>query len=307
MIIFSGGTGTPKLLNGLRKVVSEKDLTVVVNTAEDIWVSGNLVTPDIDTVLYLLSDRIDTNKWWGVADDSFRTHELMKSLEHNEKMMLGDLDRATSIMRSEHLRAGKTLSEAIIELAKSFGITSKVLPMSDDTVSTMIVSPEETMHFQDFWLGKHGDPDVLDVYQDGVSHASISPAVIKVLEEDDEVLIGPSNPITSIGPILAIPGMREILQKKKVIAVSPIIGTEPISGPAGKLMKARGMDVSSFSVAQFYQDFIDVFVIDERDDIDDSAFDELDCKVMRADTLMKSVDISISLSNIIVDEFGAML
>ena len=303
MIIFSGGTGTPKLLNGLRKVVSENDLTVVVNTAEDLWVSGNLVTPDVDTVLYLLSDRIDRSKWWGVADDSFRTHELMKSLGYNEKMMLGDLDRATNIVRSEHLRAGRTLSEAIIELARSFGIASTVLPMSDDAVSTMVVTPEGTMHFQDFWLGNHGEPEVLDVYQDGIDNASISPAVLEALGKDDEVLIGPSNPITSIGPILAIPGMREILQKKKVIAVSPIIGTEPVSGPAGKLMNARGMDVSSLAVAQFYQDFVDVFVIDERDDIDDSVFDELNCKVLRADTLMKSVEISMNLSKVIVNEF----
>lgn len=307
MIIFSGGTGTPKLLNGLRKVVSEKDLTVVVNTAEDLWVSGNLVTPDLDTVLYLLSDRIDTNKWWGVADDSFRTHELMKSFGHNEKMMLGDLDRATNIMRSDYLRAGKSLSEATMELSKSFGIASKVLPMSDDAVSTMIVTPEGTMHFQDFWLGNHGKPEVLDVYQDSIAVASISPAVLEALEKDDKVLIGPSNPITSIGPILAMPGMREILQKKKVIAVSPIIGTEPVSGPAGKLMNARGMDVSSLAVAQFYEDFVDVFVIDERDDVSDSAFDKLDCKVLRADTLMKSVDISMSLSKIIVSEFANML
>jgi LPPG:FO 2-phospho-L-lactate transferase len=306
MIIFSGGTGTPKLLNGLRKVVPEENLTVVVNTAEDLWVSGNLVTPDIDTVLYLLSNRIDTSKWWGVADDSFRTHELMKSLGHSEKMMLGDLDRATHIMRSEQLRAGKTLSEATMELARSFGISSNVLPMSDDPVSTMIVTPDGAMHYQDFWLGNHGKPGVLDVYHDGVDAASISPAVLEALENDDEVLLGPSNPITSIGPILAIPGMREILQKKKVIAVSPIIGNGPVSGPAGKLMNARGMNVSSLAVAQLYQDFLDVFIIDERDSIDESAFDELDCRVICADTLMKNVDVSASLSEIIIHEFQGM-
>ncbi|WP_406660005.1 2-phospho-L-lactate transferase [Methanolobus sp. ZRKC3] len=306
MIIFSGGTGTPKLLNGLRKVIPEENLTVVVNTAEDLWVSGNLVTPDIDTVLYLLSNRIDSKKWWGVADDTFRTYELMKSLGHNEKMMLGDLDRATHIMRSDHLRAGKTLSTATMELSRSFGVAAKVLPMSDDPVSTMVVTPGGTMHFQDFWLGNQGKPEVLDVYQDGVDEASISPAVLEELDNEDEVLIGPSNPITSIGPILAIPGMRDILRKKKVIAVSPIIGTEPVSGPAGKLMSARGMDVSSVAVAQFYKDFLDVFVIDERDNIHDQTFDNLDCKVMRADTLMKTVDVSLSLSKFVVDEFGKM-
>lgn len=306
MIILSGGTGTPKLLNGLRQLISPEDITVVVNTAEDIWVSGNLITPDIDTILYLLSGRLDTEKWWGVAGDTFRTHETMKSSGFDEGMMLGDLDRATHIMRSDILRNGGTLTSSIRKLCGAFGIKTDILPMSEDPVSTIITTPQGKMHYQDFWVKNHGEPDVVDVSMDGIFDAAIAPAVLEALETDGEVLIGPSNPITSIGPILALTGMRKILKQKKVVAVSPIIGKEPVSGPAGKLMQARGFEVSSVGVAMCYQDIVDVFVIDERDTADISDFDDIGCEIVRADTLMKSVDVSVELSKQILDIFEGM-
>lgn len=306
MIILSGGTGTPKLLNGLRSLIPPEDITVVVNTAEDIWVSGNLITPDIDTILYLLSGRLDTEKWWGVAGDTFRTHETMKSSGFDEGMMLGDLDRATHIMRSDILRNGGTLTSSIRKLCGAFGIRTDILPMSDDPISTMITTPQGKMHYQDFWVKNHGEPDVVDVSMDGISDAAIAPAVLEALETDGEVLIGPSNPITSIGPILALTGMRKILKQKKVVAVSPIIGKEPVSGPAGKLMQARGFEVSSVGVAMCYQDIVDVFVIDERDTADISDFDDIGCEIVRADTLMKSVDVSVELSKQILGIFEGM-
>ncbi|WMW22156.1 2-phospho-L-lactate transferase [Methanolobus mangrovi] len=306
MIIFSGGTGTPKLLNGLREVIPEEEITVVVNTAEDVWISGNLITPDIDTVLYLFSGKIDSSRWWGIKGDTYRTHEAMKALGHNEVMMLGDLDRATHIMRSDLLRSGMTLTEAITQLCKSFGVKANVLPMSDDPVSSMISTPEGKMHFQDFWVGKHGEPEVLGVCQEGIEKASISPAVLAALENEDEVLIGPSNPITSIGPIIELPGMRDILCDKNVIAVSPIIGNEPVSGPAGKLMAARGIEVSSYGVASYYSDFLDHIILDERDPIEEKRFEVTGCSVSKADTLMKSVDISRDLSRLIHEQFELM-
>lgn len=303
MIIFSGGTGTPKLLNGLREVYPEEKITVVVNTAEDIWVSGNLITPDIDTVLYLLSGRLDTSKWWGVKDDTYLTHDAMKELGYDEVMMLGDIDRATHIMRSDMLRSGLTLTESIVGLSKSFGVKANVFPMSDDPVSSMISTPEGKMHFQDFWVGKHGEPEVLEVCQEGIDKASISPAVVEALEREDNVLIGPSNPITSIGPIIELPGMRDILKEKKVVAVSPIIGTEPVSGPAGKLMTVRSIEVSSYGLASYYSDFLDHLIIDERDPIDVGRFSGLGCSVSRTDTLMKAVNVSRNLAETVLKQF----
>lgn len=304
MIIFSGGTGTPKLLDGLRTVFPESELTVVVNTAEDLEVSGNLISPDLDTVLYLLSDRIDRKKWWGVEGDTFRTHERMKELGIDEGMMIGDLDRATHILRSAFLKEGDSLTEATEKLAALFEVKASVLPMSDAPVSTFIETPEAPpMHFQDFWVGKHGEPDILKVDIRGLSKAAPSEKVLETLEKDDLVLIGPSNPITSIGPILGLKNMRELLKEKTVMAISPIISNAPISGPAGKLMEACGLEVSSFGVAEHYQDFLDFFIFDERDSAEESAFESLGCGVARADTLMTSQEKSAELASFVLEIF----
>ncbi len=303
MLILSGGTGTPKLLEGLRNILPEEDITVVVNTAEDIWVSGNLVTPDIDTVLYLFSGKLDTAKWWGIKNDTFMTYEALRSLGHDEIMKLGDQDRATNIMRSDLLRAGYSLTEATQELARAVGIRAKILPMSDDPVRTMVTTPAGKMHFQEFWVKEHGKPNVLEVVQENIEKASIAPAVLEVLEKEEYVLIGPSNPITSIGPILALQGMKELLKKKTVIAVSPIIGKEPVSGPAGKLMAARGLEVSSAGVADCYGDILDIMILDERDEYGISALKNATCKILIADTLMKNVDKSTALARAVVDAF----
>ncbi len=227
----------------------------------------------------------------------------MKELGIEESMKLGDMDRATHIIRSNLIRDGASLTDATIKLASLFGIEANILPMSDDPVSTYIETQQGVMHFQDFWVGKHGEPDVLGVDIRGVSEASISPKVLEALEKDDNVLIGPSNPITSIGPIISLPGMKELLKKKRVVAVSPIIGNAPVSGPAGKLMQACGLEVSSAGVAEYYQDFLDTFVFDERDQADEFAFERIGCHTVRADTLMTSTEKSKELAEIIVGLF----
>ena len=307
MIILSGGTGTPKLLDGLKEILPPEELTVVVNTAEDLWVSGNLISPDLDTVLYLFSDQIDRKKWWGIENDTFRTYERMQELGVKENLRLGDRDRATHIIRSNLIRDGASLTEATVKLASLFGIEANILPMSDDPVSTCIETLNGVMHFQDFWVGKHGEPDVLGVDIRGVSEASVAKKVMEALEKDDRVLIGPSNPITSIGPIISLPGMRELLKQKKVVAVSPIIGNAPVSGPAGKLMQACGLEVSSMGVAEYYQEFLDVFVFDERDRADEFAFERLGCRACRADTLMTSTEKSRELAEFVVGLFDTVL
>ncbi|AKB17338.1 MULTISPECIES: 2-phospho-L-lactate transferase [unclassified Methanosarcina] len=306
MIILSGGTGTPKLLDGLKDILPPEELTVVVNTAEDLWVSGNLISPDLDTVLYLFSDQIDRKKWWGIENDTFRTYERMQELGVEESLKLGDRDRAIHIIRSNLIREGASLSEATVKLASFLGIQANIFPMSDDPVSTCIETLNGVMHFQDFWVGKHGEPDVLGVDIRGVSEASVAKKVIEALEKDDRVLIGPSNPITSIGPIISLPGMRELLKQKKVVAVSPIIGNAPVSGPAGKLMQACGLEVSSMGVAEYYQEFLDVFVFDERDRADEFAFEKLGCRACRADTLMTSTEKSKELAEFVVGLFDTV-
>ncbi len=296
MIILSGGTGTPKLLSGLKRIIPEDDIAVIVNTAEDRWVSGNLVCPDIDTVLYTFINLIDEDKWWGIEGDTFYTHESLKKLGFHELMRLGDQDRAVHIFRSELLRDGFTLTQSIDELRYSFRIDARILPMSDDPLATMILTPEGEMHFQDFWIKRKGKPKVLDVRFVGLDKAEPTPEVMNALKCEDSVIIGPSNPITSIGPILGLKGIRSILQKKKVIAISPIVDGKPVSGPAAKLMNAMGYEVSSVGVAQCYADFLDVLVVDRKEDCILS-----DVSVLKTDIMMESLERSIELARFIVD------
>ncbi len=293
MIVLSGGTGTPKLIQGLRTLAPDEDITVIVNTAEDITISGNLVSPDVDTVLYLFSGVLDTSKWWGIKQDTFRTNKALQKLGHNEKLMLGDADRATCIFRTELMRKGASLTAATQRLSSALGIKASILPMCDEKVDTMIKTPHGSMHFQDFWIEAHGEPDVLDVKITGIKNAKPTKEVMAALENEDNVIIGPSNPITSIGPILALEGMRNLLKKKKVLAISPIIGDSPVSGPAGKLMKACGHPVSSTGVVGCYEEILDIMVIDERDTVDEKDFT---VKVARYDTLMTSVEKSKALA-----------
>lgn len=301
MIVLSGGTGTPKLIRGLRRLIPDEEITVIVNTAEDIVVSGNLVSPDLDTVLYLFSGQLDDAKWWGVKNDTFHTNQMLKKIGLNEKLMIGDADRAAHIFRSELMRKGASLTEATMRLSSILGIKARVLPMCDEQVDTVIDTPEGLMHFQDFWVGAKGEPDVLGVAVSGIEKAKPSQAVLDAIESEENVIIGPSNPITSIGPILALKGIREILTGKKVIAVSPIIGNSPVSGPAGKLMKACGFPVSSKGVAECYGDILDVMVIDRRDTADEKEFR---VKTVRCDTLMTSVEKSEGLAGCVLGLCG---
>ena len=306
MITLSGGTGTPKLLHGIENIIPQKEIAVIVNTAEDLWVSGNLITPDIDTILYMFSNKIDLKKWWGIKNDSFNTHNQLKSIESNESMMIGDMDRATHIIRSNFIRNGDSLTIAIQKLSALFEIEANVMPMSDDPLATMITTEQEEMHFQDFWVKYKGNPNIINISIKGIENASISKNAIDALKSNNNVLIGPSNPITSIGPIIELPKMRNILKSKKVVAISPIIGNKPISGPAAKLMQAKGFEVSSIGVAEYYKDFLDVFIIDKKDTVKLSDFKNIGCEVIRADTLMTNMEKSTCLAKIAIDAFKNM-
>jgi LPPG:FO 2-phospho-L-lactate transferase len=296
MLVLSGGTGTPKLLEGLKRVVPEEEITVIVNTAEDLWVSGNLVCPDIDTVLYLFANKIDTDKWWGIRGDTFKTHERLKSLGLREILKTGDEDRSTHILRSELIRGGASLTEATLEVARRLGIRARVLPMANEEVASIIETSMGELHFQRFWVELKGEPEVYGVRLRGIKKASLSREVLEALRSEEDVIIGPSNPITSIGPILAVGKMRKRLERKRVVAVSPLIGDWPVSGPAGKLMRAKDLEVSSKGVAEYYRGLLEVFVIDERDPWSpgDNKFE-----VRRTDILMTSVEESVRLARFI--------
>lgn len=292
MIVLSGGTGTPKLLLGLKKLLLPHDLSVVVNTAEDMWISGNFVSPDVDTVLYTFAGIADQRKWWGIDGDSFHAYEFLRDLGRPEMLAIGDKDRAIHIFRSELLRGGASLSRATDALAKALGVAQRVVPMTDDPVSTTITTPEGSMHFQEFWVGRRGAPSVSSLRFLGIENARPSEGFAQLLEHEDTVLIGPSNPVTSIGPILALPGVRDALKAKKVIAVSPLVGDMPVSGPAAKFMKASGVSANDEGVAALLGK-VDCFIVDLM-----SGYNGR-CK--RLDTLMRNEEDSLRLAREILE------
>jgi LPPG:FO 2-phospho-L-lactate transferase len=292
MLVLSGGTGTPKLLTGLKEIMEPADLSVVVNTAEDLWISGNLVSPDVDTVLYTFAGIVDQAKWWGIRDDSFHTSGFLRTLGRPELLSIGDNDRAVHIFRSELIRQGQSLSVATSALAKALGIEQQVLPMTEDPVSTIIDTPAGEMHFQEFWVGQGGVPDVLSVRFQGIDRALPSPEFVELLRIEKTILIGPSNPVTSIGPILALPGVRELMKGKKILAMSPLVGNRPVSGPAAKFMKAMGVAPNDEGVAALLGD-IDLFIVDTQSSYSGEC--------VRQDTLMKTKADSIRLAKSIIE------
>ena len=292
--ILSGGTGTPKLLRGFK---DSEDISVIVNTAEDVWVSGSKVTPDVDSVMYTIAGIIDDQKWWGIKGDTFNTFKALEDMGFFEEIMLGDRDRATCIYRTDMLSSGSTLTAAIKDLCGVFKIRTNVLPMSENDIASVITTNLGDMHFQDFWVTMHGEPDVSGVRLLG--QLEPTPEVMDALNASDNIFIGPSNPITSIGPILALEGVRDVLKVKFVVAVSPFIGDRPVSGPAAKLMKAKGLEPSTRGVAECYKDIVDVFIVDERDNTDLAGYD---FETARFDTLMTSREKSKALADFVLSK-----
>ncbi len=293
MIVLSGGTGTPKLLVGLKEVLDPLDLTVVANTADDLWISGNLVSPDLDTVIYTLAGLVDRSRWWGIENDSFRTSEFLKSLGHEEVLTLGDRDRAVHIFRSDLMRAGAGLSTATEELCRSLGVRERVVPMTDDPVSTIISTSLGEMDLQTYWVKNKGRLPVEAIRFQGIEDARPSPVFLDALSGDDPVLIGPSNPVTSIGPILALEGVREMMNKKdRVIAVSPLVGDRPVSGPAAEFMRAWGYPVTDQGVADLLG-CVDLMVVGPKSRYKGSC--------VRMNTTMNCEDDSVRLAREIVE------
>ena len=286
--MLSGGTGTPKLLQGLVQVVGQEKLSVIVNTGEDLEVSGLYVAPDLDSVVYTLVNIIDERTWYGIHEDTFACHEMLKRLGQEELLRLGDRDRAVHLYRTRSLKLGKTLSEVTDALCKRFGVRARVMPMSNERVRTRVHTEAGEMSFNEFWVARRARDKVTNVTFDGAEKAKAAPGVLEALEGSEAIIIGPSNPVTSIGPILAIEEIKAALSgnREKVLAVSPIVGNAPVSGPAGVLMRGIGYEVSPRGVAQIYRNVASVLVIHESDETYARAIEGFGMKVALADLLM---------------------
>jgi len=265
--VLSGGTGGAKFIDGLQQVMPAEEITVVVNTGDDLLWWGLYVSPDIDSITYVLSGMLSRERGWGVKGDTFLCLQAMGQLGEPTWFHTGDRDLAMHLLRSRLLAEGKTLSDATSVISEKLGVKARVLPMSDSRVETRIDTPAGELSFEEYFVQRWYQDPVNSVRFAGASDAEPAPGVIDAIEAADAVIVAPSNPITSIGPILAVPGIREALLRcrGKVAAISPIVGNAPVAGPAGILMAAQGLPCSIVGVAHAYEEFIDVLVCDNRD------------------------------------------
>lgn len=296
--ILSGGTGTPKLIQGIVEITDPANLSIIVNTVENTYISGNYIAPDIDTVMYTLAGIINENTWYGTKDDTFITHETLKKIGYDEILRIGDKDRAIKIQKTM-LMENYPLSEVVDIQRKELGVTSKIIPMSDEQSNIQIVTDEGQMSFHEFLVGRKAQPEVEDII-----YADVKPSdeVISTIEDSDMVIIGPSNPVTSIGPIISMDGVKKALKDAYVVAVSPIISGNPVSGPAAKFMNAMGYEVSCEGVATIYNEFMDKFIIDVEDIESEKKIEKLISKVVITNTNMKTINDKVRLARIILGE-----
>ncbi len=291
LTVLSGGTGTPKLLQGLARLVGKGKLSVIVNTAEDVEVSGLKVTPDLDTVMYTLAGVVNEETWYGIRGDTFACHDMLGRLGEPELLRIGDRDRAVKLRRTLELKREKPLSEVTQELCEQFGVRARVLPMSDDRIQTRVDTEAGTLSFHEFWVRRRAADKVRDVSFEGAEEAKPAPGVLEAIKTAKAIIIGPSNPVTSIGPILAIEDIREeiIRNRERVVAVSPILGNSAVSGPAGELMRGLGYRVSPLGVAKIYRGIIGTLVLDWSDRGRARAVEEFGINTAFADLLMPNV------------------
>jgi LPPG:FO 2-phospho-L-lactate transferase len=291
LVLLSGGTGGAKLIHGLSCEVDPTELTIIGNTADDFVLHGLHISPDLDTILYTLAGLSDTAKGWGIQEDTFTVLEQLEKLGTETWFKLGDRDMATHITRTRLLREGLKLSHVTDRLRKKLGIHARIIPMSNDRIETKVVTAAGEISFQEYFVKQRWQPEVKRVFYAGVEESRPAPGVREAIRAAAAIIICPSNPVTSIGPILAIPGLKQTLMEATapVVAVSPLIGQSAISGPAHKLMAAHGHDPSALGVAESYADLLDKFVIDHADEKLRRKIEALDIEVAPTSIVMNGL------------------
>jgi LPPG:FO 2-phospho-L-lactate transferase len=288
--VLTGGTGGAKFMDGLQHVVPAEELTVIVNTGDDLRWWGLSVSPDLDSIMYVLAGMLSKERGWGVRGDTFHCLQAMGQLGQPIWFHTGDRDLAMHLLRTNLLAEGKTLAEVTEYACKRLGIRARILPMSNDRVETRVMTPIGELSFEEYFVQRWYQDPVHSVRFAGASEATAAPGVLESIREADCILLAPSNPVTSIGPILAIPGVRDALRKTSacIAAVSPIVAGAAVSGPAGILMQAQGLPVSIAGVAATYGDFLDVLIADTRDADSAEEVRRRGFRVHLADTLMRT-------------------
>lgn len=289
LVVLAGGLGAARFLRGLVLVRAPETITVIGNTGDDIEIYGVHVSPDLDIVTFMLGGVLDEERQFGIAGDTHHVMEELRAEGHDTWFALGDRDYGVCAARTMMLRSGAALHDATSRIAARFGVGMRILPMTDDPVYTEIQTPDGAMHFQEYWVRHRASPAVTGVRLVGAEQARPAPDVLDAIRDADAVIIAPSNPVVSIGTILAVPGIRSALRETRapVIGVSPVVGGRVVRGMADKLMPAIGAEVSARGVALLYEDFLDGFVIDVEDAA--SAAD-IPVPVEVTDTIMRAPD-----------------
>lgn len=306
---LAGGVGAAKLLRGLVPSVPPGEVSAIVNTGDDTPVHGLLVCPDLDTVTYTLSGRSDDVRGWGVADESWRVMEALEEIGGEAWFRLGDRDLATHLYRTGRCDEGATLSEVTAELCTAFGVPARLLPMSDDPVRTRLVLADggDEVAFQDYFVRLRHEVAVRSVRFDGAEHSAPAPGVLDAIKDSEAIIICPSNPIVSIGPILAVPGISDAVRSRRtnVLAVSPIVAGAALKGPADRLMSELGLEPSVVGVARIYSEFASTLVIDEADASLAAEVEKVGMRCVVAPTIMSDLERTIALATHVVAEATA--
>ncbi|WP_462136946.1 2-phospho-L-lactate transferase [Candidatus Mycalebacterium sp.] len=310
---LGGGVGAGKFLKGLSLEAEGADserLSVIVNSADDINLSGLHISPDIDTITYWLSGIVDKKKGWGIDGDTFNFIDAAGALGNENWFRIGDRDLATHITRTEMIKSGLTLSDATREIARRLGAADRadIIPMTDCEVRTWVRTDLGEMHFQEYYVRRKMEPQVSGVSFRGIEAATPAPGVLEAINGADKIVLCPSNPVISIGPILEVAGVRNALRESKAViaAVSPLVGGRPLKGPADRLMKSLGLEVSSFQIARMYSDFLNLMVIDNSDSHEAEKIKSAGLETLVTDTVISNTQTARALARAVLEKMDSL-
>jgi LPPG:FO 2-phospho-L-lactate transferase len=298
IVALAGGVGAAKFLRGLVEVMPPEDLTIISNTGDDIEMFGLHISPDIDIVAYTLSGLVDDERGWGIRGDTFGSLDMMRRYGEPVWFNLGDRDLATHILRTRQLHAGLSLTAVTAAQCAALGIASRILPMCDQAAPSMIRTPAGYFHFQEYLVQRGGREEVLEVVYQDIAYASPAPGVLEALSQAEAILFCPSNPIISVGTILAVPGIREAIRRSAapVVAISPIIQGATLKGPADLMLQGLGFEVSAYGVAQYYGNLLNGYMLDTLDADLGPRVESLGLRVEVTNSIMKTLDDKVALA-----------
>jgi LPPG:FO 2-phospho-L-lactate transferase len=298
IVALAGGVGAAKFLRGLVEVMPPEDLTIISNTGDDIEMFGLHISPDIDIVAYTLSGLVDDERGWGMRGDTFGSLDMMRRYGEPVWFNLGDRDLATHILRTRQLHAGLSLTAITAAQCAALGIASRILPMCDQAAPSMIRTPAGYFHFQEYLVQRGGREEVLEVVYQDIAYTSPAPGVLEALSQAEAILFCPSNPIISVGTILAVPGIREAIRRSAapVVAISPIIQGATLKGPADLMLQGLGFEVSAYGVAQYYGNLLNGYMLDTLDADLGPRVESLGLRVEVTNSIMKTLDDKVALA-----------